>query len=362
MPMQVVVCGAGIVGASVAYYLAARGVAPALVERDGVACAASGKAGGFLALDWCDGSALGPLARAGFALHASLARELGGCGYRALETLAIAAVAGDVRLSGGAPPPAWVDGSCAAYRRLGDHRSTAQVHPAKLTHALVEAACARGASLRAGTVESVLLAGGPSARVRGVRVDGETLPADVVVLALGPWTGQLAGSVPLPTIHGYKGQSIVLHPRDPVPAQALFVEYHDASGGSHAPEVYPRPDGQVYVSGLADESPLPGRAAEVAPSRTHLADLHRFTGELSSVLRDAEVVTEQACYRPVAGDGLPVIGELPGVVGAFVATGHSCWGILNGPVTGAALAERILDGESRLVDLRAFDPGRPGFV
>jgi prevent-host-death family protein len=43
------------------------------VERPGVACAAPGKSGGFLALDWCDGSPLGPLARASLALHAELA-------------------------------------------------------------------------------------------------------------------------------------------------------------------------------------------------------------------------------------------------------------------------------------------------
>ena len=60
------VCGAGVVGAAVAYFLAERGVAFTVVERTGVACAASGKSGGFLALDWCDNSPLGPLARASF--------------------------------------------------------------------------------------------------------------------------------------------------------------------------------------------------------------------------------------------------------------------------------------------------------
>src|SRR5262249_50441838 len=74
---HVVVCGAGVMGAAVAYFLADRGVAVTVVERSAVACAASGKSGGFLALDWCDGSELGPLARASFALHAELARRLG---------------------------------------------------------------------------------------------------------------------------------------------------------------------------------------------------------------------------------------------------------------------------------------------
>lgn len=73
----VVICGAGVIGAAVAYYLALRGVAATVIERCGVACAASGKAGGFLALDWCDNSPLAPLARKSFQLHADLAQTLG---------------------------------------------------------------------------------------------------------------------------------------------------------------------------------------------------------------------------------------------------------------------------------------------
>lgn len=41
-----------------------------------------------------------------------------------------------------------------------------------------------------------------------------------------------------------------------------------------------------------------------------------------------------------------------------VCTGHSCWGILNGPATGKALAELICSGESHCVDLTPFDPAR----
>ena len=47
-----------MIGAAIAYYLSRRGARPIVVERTGVACAASGKSGGFLALDWCDGTAL----------------------------------------------------------------------------------------------------------------------------------------------------------------------------------------------------------------------------------------------------------------------------------------------------------------
>src|SRR4051794_18605766 len=85
--MRVIICGGGVIGASIAYFLGCRGVQSIVIERTGVACAASGKSGGFLALDWCDGTPLAPLARRSFALHARLAAEIGeDYGYRRLST------------------------------------------------------------------------------------------------------------------------------------------------------------------------------------------------------------------------------------------------------------------------------------
>ena len=65
-----------VIGTSVAYRLSMRGAKVTVVERSGIACAASGKAGGFLALDWCDGSPLAALARRSFVLHDELAADL----------------------------------------------------------------------------------------------------------------------------------------------------------------------------------------------------------------------------------------------------------------------------------------------
>jgi len=46
------------------------------------------------------------------------------------------------------------------------------------------------------------------------------------------------------------------------------------------------------------------------------------------------------------------------VAGAYVATGHGLWGMLNAPVTGLALAEMITEGAATSLDLDAFDPAR----
>jgi glycine/D-amino acid oxidase-like deaminating enzyme len=59
--MRVVICGGGAIGASTAYFLARRGIDVIVVER--TEAAASGRAGGFLALDWCAGNPLDALAR-----------------------------------------------------------------------------------------------------------------------------------------------------------------------------------------------------------------------------------------------------------------------------------------------------------
>ena len=68
-PMRVLICGGGVIGASIAYFLSLPQVEAVVIERTGVACAASGKSGGFLALDWCDGTPLEALARRSFALQ-----------------------------------------------------------------------------------------------------------------------------------------------------------------------------------------------------------------------------------------------------------------------------------------------------
>src|SRR5262245_65819541 len=108
--MRILICGGGVIGACIAWFLARRGADPVVIERTGLANAASGKSGGFLALDWCDGTPLAPLARRSFALHASLAEEIeGDWGYRRLDTYGGYGGAG-TRPRGS---PAWLAGRCS---------------------------------------------------------------------------------------------------------------------------------------------------------------------------------------------------------------------------------------------------------
>jgi glycine/D-amino acid oxidase-like deaminating enzyme len=353
----VIVCGAGVVGASVAYFLARRGVGVTVVERTGVACAASGKSGGFLALDWCDGSPIGPLARASFKLHAELATELGtDYGYRRMDTFMLAArergtLAGGHRIAA----PSWLDGSGIVTAELGSQATTAQVTPARFTAALIEGARARGARIHTGIVEDVAWRGDAACGV--VTAGGQTLEGDAVVLAMGPWTGRLAGRLRLPSVYGLKGYSVTLAAPD-VPAHALFVDYRTADGRALEPEIFPRPDGEVYVCGMADPAPLPDSPEGVEVNASSCDTLARAAGRVSVALAAAQITRRQACYRPVTDDGIPLIGPVPGARGVFVATGHGPWGMLNAPATGLAMAELVANGAAKLVDLRPFDPAR----
>jgi len=79
--LPIVIAGAGLHGAALAYYLTRRGEKPLLVDRHSVAAAASGKGGGFLARDWGSGPTE-QLHTTSFALHQELAESLGVQSYR----------------------------------------------------------------------------------------------------------------------------------------------------------------------------------------------------------------------------------------------------------------------------------------
>lgn len=356
--MHVLICGGGVIGASIAYFLSRRGVRATVIERTGLACAASGKSGGFLALDWCDGTPLMALARRSFALHAQLADTIGAdWGYRRLTTYG--GVAGRQRRFGrgaGAYDLGWLSPDATVTRRLGTSETTAQVHPARFTAAMMRAAQAQGAEFRIGHVTGLVRRDGGG--VAGVNLDREIVAGDAVVIAMGPWSILAAGWLPLPAVFTLKGHSLIFDTGTDLPAEALFCEYRERSGVAEAPELFPRRDGTTYVCAISSETPLPLDPAAVAPDPGAIERLERMCSDLSPVLASAKIVARQACFRPVARDGLPLIGRVPGVAGAYLATGHGVWGILNGPATGEAMAELIAGGAAQSVDLSAFDPGR----
>ncbi|CAD6226727.1 unnamed protein product [Miscanthus lutarioriparius] len=166
-PRRVVICGGGVVAACTAYFLSTHAVSPTvptLIEECAPACAASGKADGFLALDWVSFSFdFFSLAAAPFSPTVRRSRNP--------ETLDLLSSS---ELSFSQPHEHAPDGGTV-------------VHPGLFTKAVLAASCAE---VVIGEVERVVARDG---RVAVVVVKGRdaVVDADAVVLALGPWSGRL---------------------------------------------------------------------------------------------------------------------------------------------------------------------------
>src|SRR5262249_35717485 len=104
--------------------------------------------------------------------------------------------------------------------------------------------------------------------------------------------------------------------------------------------------------------PLPVNPADVAADEGAHARLEALCRNISPALAAAPIKMRQACFRPVTEDGLPLIGAVPAIEGAYVATGHRGWGMLNAPAPGEAMSDLIRDGAAGHVALAPFAPGR----
>ena len=394
-PQNIVIAGAGIIGTSTAYYLsqiASKSESNennqiksiTLIDPTGtIAPAASGKAGGFLALDWNDYSPVGPLARRSFELHSQLAEELGKdkIMYRRLTCASIS-----VRENGKARRPSgkklvgveWASdlnledsdtgsgsgsnsgdeaptASAVGYRSLGDEETIAQVHPKMLCDAMWERV---QENCRSSGIETCIIKGKVKSAVHnendaliGAKLDdrdGTIINADAILYACGPWTEYGKCMV------GVKYHSAIIETKN-VLSQSVFYD------GFGDPEIYPRPDKTAYCCGFPDPATKvverPGEE-EVRQEKVDeiVQSVRAASGGVDGVLgKDPKIA--QSCYLPTTPDNLPMMGTIE-ENGCFVAAGHGCWGILMGPASGEAMASLILNNESAKVDLRPFRPGR----
>lgn len=230
MAPPVVIAGAGLHGAALAYYLTLRGVKPLLIDQHSVAAAASGKGGGFLARDWGSGPTTA-LHTVSFALHEELAKELGVESYRKIPVLSVQPGSRSRRTSDLCP---WLDGDISDSSWM-DQDGGAQVAPYELCTKLVDAAVANGAEMRIGKVEGVETeAEGEGSRVTGVKVDGESVPASSLVVTMGPWSALAQDWFDMPVpMTGIKSTSVVF--RDDTTAVEPFALFcgEDNRFGTH---------------------------------------------------------------------------------------------------------------------------------
>jgi len=180
---------------------------------------------------------------------------------------------------------------------------------------------------------------------------------------MGPWSQDALNWLDsdvkstLPKILGMKAHSIILQPKEPLSAHCIFLNYQQLKGKKIDPEIYPRPNGEVYFCGFSEAPRNPEPPNLVTPTEGACKRLNEILSQLSTRLAEAKQKVEQACYLPLTEDDQPLIGKLPTLQNVYIATGHSCWGILLGPVTGLCISELILDGKSSL-NLDEFNPQR----
>ena len=364
---EVVIVGGGIVGCATAYFLAKQGVRATLLEREAVGSCASGFAAGLL--NPLNGvgipGPLEPLTLESYRMHLGLTVEVKAetgidpesrdmsCIWLAFDEAETAEFDGrfqlaervdsfsgrrlDTRELASLEPrisPQVVGAMCLEHIR--------QVSSYQYTMALATAAEKHGATVRQATVRGLTQANG---RVSGVLLNDGQISSDRVIIAMGPWTGEVTDWLGLAVPVGpLKGQIVRLD----LPGSPLKHVLYRSGGGYIAP----KPDGTIWT-GTTEERV--GFDNEPTPEARQ--GIMKAAIEVMPALADAKVVLQTACLRPVSEDGLPIIGGVPGWDGLYLATGAGRKGILLAPAMAQAVVDLVVSGRTDH-PIGAFSPGR----
>jgi D-amino-acid dehydrogenase len=200
---------------------------------------------------------------------------------------------------------------------------------------------ANGAQMIKADVRGILRENG---QVTGLRTAGETIACDTVILATGVWSKPMADmlglNVPLESERGYH---IELWEPNFMPRGPIMI----ASGKF----VVTPMEGRLRLAGVVELGGLkapPSRAPFDLLKRQALAAMPGLTWARE---------TEWMGHRPAPSDSIPVIGEVPGIKGAYLGFGHHHVGLTGGPKTGRLLAQMI-SGRKPNIDVGVYSPSR----
>lgn len=346
--MIAAVIGGGITGCATAALLAEAGAKVTLYEREAIGAGASGRNSGILQhpMD----PVLAPLYEASLALYGDLD------GFTLPEPAGVLVVSEDPSLAAAHEAlatrfpelePTWLEGDDlhaaepALARDLYAYRVNAgrPIGPTAATNAWADRARAAGATIVVG--EPAHVARG------GARVGGEPRPADVVVVAAGPWTPAAIGGG-AGWVQANWGVVAQVRLRNP-PRHALEqagVEALTEPGGAPPSLFSLVTTGEVSAVGSTFTADEPDAAA-VAPSLLERGA--RYVPELAG----AEIEHVRACARPLSADGRPLIGPVPEHDGVYVISGHGAWGITLGPGSAQLLVRAMTEGAGIPPELEA---------
>ena len=205
------------------------------------------------------------------------------------------------------------------------------VDPRELHPVLLAAAEGAGVRLVRSRVAGVL---GEDGRACGLALDGGgEVRATTVVVALGPQSGGLAGTPPVP-VRPVKGQILRLRG-----ARGLLEGTVRALVRGRSVYLVPSGDDGLVVGATVEER---GFDATVTAGGVH--DLLHDAIELVPGVTELELAETLTRWRPGTPDNAPVLGA-SGLPGLVLATGHHRNGVLLTPLTGELVAELIVSGE-----------------
>ncbi|MEV5569894.1 FAD-dependent oxidoreductase [Spirillospora sp. NPDC052269] len=379
--MRVVVVGAGIVGAACARELARSGFAVTVLDRGGPAAATTAHGeGNILVSDKGPGAEL-ELARLSRRLWPEILEDLpavssvewdpkGGIvvattedGARELERFAegqravgVTAEPMDAAALAAAEPHLTRDVAAAVH-----YPDDAQVQPSGAATALLADALRHGAELRTGC--ELLGARVEGGRLTGVRTSGGVLPADLVVNAAGPWSGETATRLGAPVdVRPRRGEVLVTTPLPPTVFHKVYDADYVGAVGSGAQDLQTSAVVESTRAGTVLLGSARRRVGFDDRIRPHvLAEIARKALRLYPGLANAQVMRAYGGFRPYVPDHLPVIGPDPRLPGLWHATGHEGAGI--GLSVGTALLLReLVTGSAPSLGPEPFRADRPAVL
>ncbi|MFG3712498.1 NAD(P)/FAD-dependent oxidoreductase [Micromonospora sp. NPDC047730] len=234
----------------------------------------------------------------------------------------------------------------------------AQVQPMLVAAHLLRLARERGTRVRTHTEVTGFLRDGP--RVTGVRTSGGDIPASAVLNAAGTWAGDLAGraGVRVPVLPR-RGFVLVTQPMPPrtIRHKVYAAEYvGDVSSSDAALQTSPVVEGTVggtILIGASRERVGLDRTMSV----TAVGTLAAKAIALFPMLRQIRVMRTYLGFRPYCPDHLPVIGPDTRAPGLWHACGHEGAGIGLSVGTGKLIAQALV-GERTDLSLTPFAPDR----
>ena len=380
MPSDVLVVGAGIVGAACAYSLAAAGLSVVVVDRAAVAAGTTGSGeGNVLVSDKAPGPELDlqlrstelwrryahELARGSFELEAKGGLTVSSTPEQqeALSGLGRGQAGAGVDVRPVSPgdladlePHLVPDLSGGAF-----YPQDLQVQPMRAAAQLLAAARQRGATLQLAT--EVLGATRAGSRLTGVVTTQGRMSAGWVVNAAGTWAQGLSESLgaPVPVLPR-RGLILVTEPLPPIIRHKVYSADYVANVASSSASLQT----STVIEGTLSGPVLIGSSRErVGYDRSLsvpvLRQMAREATRLFPVLARVHAIRAYAGFRPYSPDHLPVIGLDPRVEGLVHACGHEGAGIGLAPATGL-LIRQIVTGGSADLDLAPYRLDRPSLT